>query len=314
MIKVVKDLSGRKKTVAHSVNDKKNCTKCLESKYTHKDFYKTFHPFYSDGRYSICKVCIKKYFIPDPNDIDQMINVLRMLDAPFNPVAYKKSQEEAERRNMDLFGVYMKNIAMNDYKEMNYSHSIFDEEEIMPEKYLANDFGQSIVSNELISYWGTGYTNKEYAFLENERFRLMSSFECPDYGMEMIMRDICFINLDIETLRGSDKSTRSSEISKLIKTRSDLMNDANIKPIQATGADANDQNTFGTLIKKWENDLPVPQVLDDEMKRYIDTFMVGHLAKMEGLNNDFTQMYDEEMKQYTIDFKELDRRRNMDDD
>jgi hypothetical protein len=123
--------------------------------------------------------------------------------------------------------------------------------------------------------------------------------------MEMIMKDICFINLDIEKIRREKRPNSSKEITSLIKTRSDLMNDANMKPIQSTGADANDQVTFGTLIKKWENERPIPKPLDDEMKRYIDTFMVGHLAKMEGLHNEMTEKYDQAISKYTINFSDI---------
>jgi len=84
------------------------------------------------------------------------------------------------------------------------------------------------------------------------------------------------------------------------------MTDANMKPVQATGAEANDQITFGTLIKKWENEKPIPSHLDDEMKKYIDTYMVGHLAKMEGFNNDLVNKYNESLKEYTIDLNSLD--------
>ncbi|NLY47342.1 MAG: hypothetical protein GX053_15380 [Tissierella sp.] len=144
--------------------------------------------------------------------------------------------------------------------------------------------------------------------------KLMSSFECPDYGMEMIMRDICFINLDIDRLRREKKGNANSEITKLINTRSNLMNDAKMKPIQATGAEANDQITLGTLIKKWENEEPIPPTLDDEMKRYIDTFMIGHLAKMEGLNNELVKKYEEAISEYTIDMKEVYQDNDIEDD
>jgi len=42
------------------------------------------------------------------------------------------------------------------------------------------------------------------------------------------------------------------------------------------------------------------------MKKYIDTYMVGHLAKMEGLHNEFTDMYDKALKPWTVDFSNLD--------
>ena len=95
------------------------------------------------------------------------------------------------------------------------------------------------------------------------------------------------------------------DITKLIESRSKLMNDGNLKPVQSTGADKNEKLSLGVFIKKWENEKPIRQEIDDEMKRYIDTYMVGHLAKMEGLNNETVKKYDEAIKDYTINFSDI---------
>ena len=48
-------------------------------------------------------------------------------------------------------------------------------------------------------------------------------------------------------------------------------------------------NAFGTLIDKWENTRPIPEI-DEELKDvdnigvYLDVFFKGHLAKMMGMN------------------------------
>lgn len=290
--------------------DKKVCTRCNKNKSIKTDYYQANHPFYSDGRYGVCKSCIRE-LIADVYSIESVKNILRMLDLPYLPDVYKTSLEEAHRRNMDVFGMYMKNIGMQQYKDLTYDDSILtdtQEPEINDDIVISVKNRNSLELPDMVDlqrYWGKGYTLEEYKFLEEEKFKLMASFECPDYGMEMIMRDICFINLDIENLRSDQKNKSITETSKLIKMRSDLMNDAKMKPIQATGSEANDQLTFGVLIKKWENEKPVPKALDDEMKTYIDTFMVGHLAKMEGLSNELTEKYDKALSEYTIDFKDV---------
>jgi hypothetical protein len=119
--------------------------------------------------------------------------------------------------------------------------------------------------------------------------------------MEMIMKDICFINLDIEKVR---QNIEKGDITKLIETRGKLMNDAKMKPIQATGAEANDQITFGMLIKKLENDKPTDEPLDewkdpDNFNRWLKIF-VGHLADMNDIDNEAVKEYKEIIKPYSV--------------
>jgi len=82
------------------------------------------------------------------------------------------------------------------------------------------------------------------------------------------------------------------------------MNDAKMKPIQATGAESNDQITFGTLIKKLENDKPTDEPLDewkdpDNFNKW-HTIFVGHLADMNDMENEVVKDYKEIIKPYTV--------------
>ncbi len=270
------------------------------------------------GKLSVCKDCIFSYVSTSENEYNQsnLIDILQMIDRPFKQSLLDSSIEEVNKSIMkkNVFRIYMKNLSMKEQLPLRWLDSSFENNEIDIVKVpqgasstpveIESDF---VLDADIIRYWGKGYLDWEYEFLEDERIKLMSSFECPDYGMEMIMKDICFINLDIEKIRQERKSNNSKEITTLIDTRRDLMNDANMKPIQSTGAEGNDQITFGTLIKKWENERPVPQPLEDEMKEYIDTFMVGHLAKMEGLSNELTEKYDKALAKHTINFSDINR-------
>lgn len=305
--------SSNKKIKEPSELPKKCCTNCGTSKRLSENFYLSNNKFEKDGRMNVCKSCIKKGI--NLNDLSSVLNILKMMNRPFLQDQWASAINEAKRKNSDdYFGVYIKTLLFN-FKDWTWSDNgteSIEEHPSEPSPELV-DIDDDYIE-ELHRYWGKGYTTEEYQYLEEEKIKLMSSFECPDYGMEMIMRDICFINLSIERSRREKNANASKEITNLIKTRSDLMNDAKMKPIQATGSEANDQMTFGVLIKKWENEKPIPQMPDDEMKKYIDTFMIGHLAKMEGLNNELTERYDAEIAEYTIDFEDIHRQDNFEDE
>lgn len=283
--------------------DSKPCSKCKKDKKLN-DYYMAANDIInSDHKLSICKACLSELI--NFNDRSSLISILRMIDRPFLYAEYEGTMANKNKAN---FGEYMRRLGMPQNKYLTFADSEFSEKMI---NQIENSDSDEIevfeITEDVISHWGKGHQDWEYKFLEDQNVNLKSSFECPDYGMEMIMKDICFINLDIEKLRQEKNPANQKIITTLIETRSKLMNSANMNPIQATGAEANDQITFGTLIKKWENDRPVPKPLDDEMKEYIDTYMVGHLAKMEGLNNEMTEKYDQALSSHTISFNELNR-------
>lgn len=287
------------------------CQKCRKLKApSSSNYYVNGHPLFNWDKFEVCKDCTNEYIGEKGSDgyLFRVYSMLALLDKPFLADLWEQRDMEWQK--------YIPTLS-SFYKGLTFKDSVFlgTGKPTIAQKQTSE--GEEIYYEdvlELTKYWGRGYTNEDYQYLEEEKVKLMSSFECPDYGMEMIMRDICFINLEIEKIRQEQKANGSKEISNLIKTRSDLMNDAKMKPIQATGADANDQISFGVLIKKWENDRPIPQGLDDEMKSYIDTFMIGHLAKMEGLNNEMTEKYDKALSEFTINFDEINKNKEYDDD
>lgn len=287
-----------------SGKDKLYCTACGKEKYN-RDFYTSFSPFHNaTNRLHVCKSCVNGSVID--GDVKSFMNMLRSFDKPFIPRLY----ESALQVN-SYIGEYFKLINAKDFKFKTWEDSEFEGH--VKAKNINSEDQNYELDDETIKYWGRGHEDWVYDFLENEMMKLQSSFECPDYGMEMIMKDISFINLDIERLRQENKESNAKAIMNLIETRSKLMNAANMNPIQATGAEANDQITFGTLIKKWENDRPIPKPLDDEMKEYIDTYMVGHLAKMEGIQNELTDKYEKAISKYTIKFEEINKEEEYDD-
>jgi hypothetical protein len=242
----------------------------------------------------ICKDCIKSYIYNNNNEIDliKFKKILQLLDMPF----YKNNFESAISDKKETFGCYYKNVALN-HKGESWENGEIKE-------FNVTLLNSTQAEKDTILFWGRGLNDSDYEFLEEELFRLQSDFECSDVGMEMIMKDIAFINLEILKERAKDVSNQKL-IKELIEARSKLMNDGNLKPIQATGMDKNEKVSFGVFAKKYENERPAPPQIDDEMKKYMEVFIPGHLAKMEGLNNSTVDRYEKELSTFTINFEDV---------
>lgn len=69
---------------------------------------------------------------------------------------------------------------------------------------------------------------------------------------------------------------------------------------------ADQNNTFGALIKVWENERPIPEP-DPEMRdvdgivKYISIWFFGHLCKMLRINNSYSRLYEAEMAKLRVE-------------
>ena len=158
------------------------------------------------------------------------------------------------------------------------------------------------VSDKTIEFFGFGFTNEEYLFLEDQYNDWTSRYECKTKAQEEIFKSLCFTQL---SLRKAQQRGDTKGITDLTKTFQDLLGTANLKPAQSKDNGIAQQNTFGMLIKKWENERPIaqpdPEWEDvDKIKKYIDVYFLGHLAKLVHLENDNAAAYEREISKYTV--------------
>lgn len=262
----------------------------------------------------ICKDCtelvydeyFKKY-----NEIKLAVYyTCRKLDVCFNSNTYDGALKQAEKKGSNPWRIYMQkanSTGRNNGLGQGFDYS--DDIEKGKEDYEAT-INQQVtlieITDAIISFWGGGMTTEDYTFLENEYQTLLSRFECDSYSLEMLFQEISHQRLDIKKKRQS-----GSPVDKELKTLQDLLGSANIKPVQSTGNSATEQATFGTLLKKWENDKPIPDPLEewqegDWIRNYVVVWFLGHLCKMMGIKNKFAEMYDEEIAKYTVELDEDD--------
>jgi hypothetical protein len=278
-----------------------NCIWCGKALNTDKTAYVSKNDNNFDGKLIWCRECVNKkyvYFYHKYADVKKAVYLTcRTFNLPFLEANYamtKKQLSEKEFIGEKFFGYYMTKCFGFHFKEGDPVWFEDGETSFIGEVNDDN-FDDTAVKQR----WGDGFAEFEYHYLEDELYKLKRDYECDGYIMEMHMRDIALLNLRIFNAQ----KTKAQDLDKLIGARSKLLTDANLKPVQSTGAEADDRRlTLGLLAKKLENERPIEADIPDGMKKYIELYTVGHLAKMHGIDNDLVRAYEEDIKQYTIDF------------
>ncbi|MFF3147380.1 hypothetical protein ACFVRU_38065 [Streptomyces sp. NPDC057927] len=278
-----------------------NCNSCGKTK-RNTDYYSSSSIFaLHTGKVPVCKQCIWEY-VKSSDDTEIVKTALRMIDRPFKLELWKSTEDECSRSGGHVFKTYMKNIGMKQYRDLNWSDSEFV---IVSKEGVTDESGNTMTDteyNELVSFFGKGFIREDYTWLTEEYGEFLNRYECDSKGMELLIKEICLTELDIKNRRA-----RGEKVDAQLKTLQDLLGSSNLKPVQETGANAVDQETFGTLIKRFENEKPIPEPDPkwkdvDGISKYIEVFFTGHLARMLGKKDDqIEKKYWQEINKYTVE-------------
>ena len=162
------------------------------------------------------------------------------------------------------------------------------------------DDSKFVVTKEITRKWGLGLTPEEYEWLDEQEEDWRTRVECKTKAQEELIRMICVAQLNVQKAQqGSGKAAEA------MKTFQELLASCNLQPRQNPNDDFAEQETFGTLIKTYENDRPIgkpdPEWEDvDGIKKYIDTWFLGHLCNLVHVTNDCEEQYRKEIEKYTV--------------
>lgn len=159
------------------------------------------------------------------------------------------------------------------------------------------------VTKEMVRKWGKGFQPDQYQFLEEEYADWVNKNVCNTKAQEVIFKDLSLAQLDVRIARQT-----GGDVGKAQKMVQDLMNSANILPKQTADNLLADTQTFGTLLKKFEDTEPIPEPSEewkdvDGIRKYMNTWFRGGLAKALRIQNENAMLYDEataEMDKYTV--------------
>lgn len=287
--------------------------------YCHK--CNTFYPsesFYSDRRYAsglfpICKRCLTEEALDYDKETNSYVDnrektkrVFQMMDLPFLDDLYKSvantAAEQLNERNRQTAYAYMITCikSLPQYSGLTFADSIFDEE--LEEDAQVNE--NSRIYKQAKKRFGTGYSPQDLIFLETEYQDWVNRYTCENKAQEILFKRICFKELEIDKAQRSGRDTK-----ELDKTLQELMASLSVKPSQSNSNALTEAKTFGQLIEKWEDEWdggkPIPEPDEDfrdvdKIGKLVDVFFKGHLAKMMGLKNGFSRLYENFISKYTV--------------
>lgn len=304
--------------------DKYTCFYCC-NEYVETNFYKSFGNFFDNiGKIPYCKQCIEKFYqyyfdkytnegclTPEENAVKR---VCMAMDIYYTKANFDSAIKKIKQDNINIspMGQYMKTISLTQYRNKSYDNTVSDDEK---EKLAISLMDMSNVSDrkideKTIRFFGAGFTDEDYEFLKEEYDDWVARHECKTKAQEEVFKRICFKQLEIL------KATRRGEDTKnLDATFQNYLDTAKLQPKQNSGDTTADNQTFGTLIDKWENERPLPEI-DEELKDvdkigyYIDTFFRGHTCRMLNVKNALSNLYSSMMKKFTVNKPEY----NLDED
>ena len=292
------------------------------NEYVDTNFYNSNSEFYSNtGKIPYCKQCIEKFYqyyfdrytnegclTPEKKAVQRLCMAF---DIYYRDDVFASAMDKIKTSGMNIspLSQYMKQIQLRQYnlKKESYENTITEAEQENFAMSSISDLSDEItVDKKTVDFFGSGFTDEDYNFLKREYDDWTARHECNTKAQEEVFKRICFKQLEIL------KATRKGEDTKnLDATFQNLLDTAKLQPKQNSGDATAENQTLGTLIDKWENERPLPEI-DEELKDvdkiglYIDTFFKGHTCKMLGEKNAYSNLYSSMMKKFTVDKPEYD--------
>lgn len=325
--KIVEQESPTKKD-KRTKKEKFTCFYC-GNEFVETNFYKSNSILYENiGKIPYCKQCIEKLYqyyysrytnegclSPEKKAIKR---VCMALDIYYKEAVYNSAMQKVNESDNDIspMGQYMRVIQLSQYnkRKETYENTIAEaEKEILAMASISDISNEVTVDQKTIDFFGRGFSDDDYIYLKKEYDDWTARHECKTKAQEEIFKRICFKQLEIL------KATRLGEDTKnLDATYRDLLDAAKLQPKQNAGDAMSDNQTLGTLIDKWENERPLPEI-DEELRDvdniglYVDTFFKGHTCKMLDKKNAFSNLYSAMMKKFTVNKPEYESDEDYDE-
>ena len=288
------------------------CLNCRKES-AESNFYSSNSKFYKGaGKVPYCKKCIEEFYnhyykkykeenfvFPEKKAIKRLCMAL---DIYYGEEVFASALKEIEKTPAkSVVAAYMQVAHLRQNSKYTYDETFkHDEKDGVTESYA--DLKQEMdVGDDVVMFFGSGFSNDDYKYLKREYDDWVARHECKTKAQEEVFKRLCFKQLEIlkATRLGEDTKDLDATFQKLLET-------AKLQPRQNSGDTTADNQTFGTLIDKWENERPLPEI-DEELKDvdkialYLNVFFKGHLAKMMGLKNGLSNLYTKFMKKYTVE-------------
>lgn len=296
------------------------CRKCGTAYSRLKGYFPVSYSYLykGTGYLPYCKECVDGMFasyLAECQDSKKAVRQMcRKLDLYWNEKVYEAVEKQNSTRSM--MTSYITKINAIKLASKSYDDTLKEEGALWlePKAYPDMQLGESVIEHtsddveipdDVIAFWGPGYTPSMYIELENRYKYWVSRFpnkDDIDIGTEALVRQICNLEIDINRDRAAGKS-----IDKNVNTLNNLLGSAMLKPAQQKdeAESSINETPLGVWIDRWEKRRPVPEpdpmLKDvDKIVKYITVWFYGHISKTLGIKNVYCDMYEKEMEKMKV--------------
>ena len=252
----------------------------------------------------VCRHCIDELF-------DHYTRVLGSEEAAIRRVCMKfdiyfdDSLCEASRKisaGRSRIHTYVSRANLRQYAKKTYDDTLDAENGLAVESL--DDLKENKaakVTQKTVKFFGFGFSEDEYKVLQDQYDDWISRHECKTKAQEELFKNLC-----INQLMMQKAAQGGGRIDNLMDTFQKLLGSANIKPTQTSENVLAEANSFGMLIKKWEDEDPIPEPEPqwrdvDGIRHYINVWFLGHLCKMMGIKNTYSKEYEKELARSRVE-------------
>lgn len=263
----------------------------------------------NNGRLPVCKACMdelyEKYYAGLHDEEQAFRRVCMKYDIYYSKAIVDLALSNSKPKQRMSY--YVNKTTNAEFANKTYDDTINEEQAVNNTISTFDDLydkEKHSVSEESVKFWGFGFSPEDYEYLDNKYVEWTTSYPVQAKAMESIFQKICMMELQI--LKGIQNNEK---IDALYNQLNNFMNAAGIQPKQNSENTLSDTASFGVLIKQWEDNDPIPEPDPrykdiDGIRRYISVWFLGHLSKMFGFKNEWSQLYEDEIKKYTV--KDID--------
>jgi hypothetical protein len=259
--------------------EKYRCRKCGISKIG-DDFYKSTEPdLDSNGRMSICKLCVKGIvdtFIASEGSVEHgFLKTCKKLNILYDSVSVEKTIAKTEEMKNDnkltemIFGIYLRQLfaVYPSNSDLQFKES---EEPIVVTSVDEKTEEIDPIMVKLEDEWGKGLESDDYVFLENELARWESTHRSDTMAEKTLLRHIAYKQFEIRRARQQNPNDTDLSTS-LIKQLQDLLKTASIDPGKANASgQGKGMESFSAFIKMIETTEPAEYYSDKDLFKDVD--------------------------------------------
>lgn len=283
------------------------------------------------GYMSVCKDCVNAMFSEYADQCDNKKLAMRQLCRKLDLYWNEKIYESVERKNVGqaIAVAYISRLTSSNYAGKCYDDTLKAENALWDVSINASSLLSTpivpmdeelicdSISQESKSYWGLGFSNDQYAWLDQRKTYYEQKFPGIFAGEVAIGNDILIRQLCIQEVSNMQDIANGKSTSQGISTLNNIIGSLNLKPSQnaETAESALLKQPLGVLAKKIEERHPIKHnsERENELVRYVLIWFYGHMAKSQGISNIYSKMYEEEMARLRVERPDLNGIEDDDD-